>query len=117
MNTSSYKPSNFTLNEETVMKFLKMAKHLTQAFFIMNRVPITISRTAAALLFALGATTPTLAAVCNNVTFSLTNESDGPILVTQVRYRDLDSGDPSRRWVENVRDFSCPSGWTCATDE
>jgi hypothetical protein len=33
-----------------------------------------------------------------------------------VRYRDLDSGNPGRFWVENVRDFSCPSGWTCSTD-
>jgi hypothetical protein len=83
----------------------------------MNRGPITLSRTAIALVVALVATTPTLAAVCNNVTFSLTNESDGPILVTQVRYRDLDSGNPNQFRVENIRDFSCPSGWTCTSDE
>src|SRR5262245_48543402 len=99
------------------MKFLTMAKPLTQAVFRLPRHPLTRARTAFALLLALGATTPTRAAVCNNVTFSLTNESDGPILVTEVRYRDLDSGDPSQFRVENVQDFSCPSGWTCWTDE
>jgi hypothetical protein len=82
----------------------------------MKRAHITLSR-AAALVVTLVTTTPTLAAVCNNVTFSLTNVSDGPILVTQVRYRDLDSGDPNQFRVENVRDFSCPSDQTCATEE
>jgi hypothetical protein len=99
------------------MKFSTMAKHLTRTFFTLNRGHITPSRTATALVVALGAATPTLAAVCNNVTFSLTNQSDGPILVTEVRYRDLDSGNPGQFRVENVRDFSCPSEWTCATDE
>jgi hypothetical protein len=55
------------------------------------------------------------AAVCNNVSFSLTNVSDGPIRVTRVRYRDLDSGNPNRRWEENVPDFSCPASQTCFT--
>lgn len=69
-------------------------------------------------LFALFAlpVTATHAAVCNNVTFSLKNVSDGPIRVTRVRYRDLDSGNPSRRWEQNVDDFSCPAGDTCFTD-
>ena len=68
-------------------------------------------------LFALIALPGTAAnaAVCNNVTFSLINVSDGPIRVTRVRYRDLDSGNPNRRWEENVPDFSCPATQTCFT--
>lgn len=68
-------------------------------------------------LFALFALPGTAAhaAVCNNVTFSLVNNSDGPIRVTRVRYRDLNSGNPNRRWEENVPDFSCPASQTCFT--
>lgn len=66
-------------------------------------------------LFALPVSTAQ-AAVCNNVTFSLKNTSDGPILVSRVRYRDLDSSDTSRRWEQNVDDFSCPADETCYTD-
>ena len=97
------------------MKFVKTVQQLMRKVSFRNR-PFTLSRAAVALALALGSTTPALAAVCNNVTFSFINESDGPILVTRVRYRDLDSGDPSRFWVENVRDISCPSGWLCWTD-
>lgn len=79
------------------------------------RLPLA-TRSLAALLVALGAAAPAGAAVCNNVTFWLTNTSDGPILVTKVGYRDLDSSNPSKRWVENVNDFSCPAGQTCATN-
>jgi hypothetical protein len=68
-------------------------------------------------LFALIALpgTASHAAVCNNVTFSLTNVSSGPIRITRVGYRDLDSGNPGRRWEQDVPDFSCPAGQTCFT--
>ena len=82
----------------------------------MKRVHIILSSTAVALVVAIGSTTPTLAAVCNNVTFSLTNRSPGAITVTQVRYRDLNSGDPSQMRVENIRDFPCASNDTCTSN-
>jgi hypothetical protein len=68
-----------------------------------------------AAVVLLGSTTPTLAAVCNNVTFSLINGTDGPIEVRRVGYRDLDSGEPGTRREENVPNFACPSGDTCTT--
>jgi hypothetical protein len=55
------------------------------------------------------------AAVCNNVTFSLTNTSDGPIRIIRVGYRDLDSANPNRRWEQNVPTLQCPAGQTCFT--
>ena len=82
----------------------------------MKRVHIILSSTAVALVVAIGSTTPTLAAVCENVTFSFTNRSEGPIQVTGVGYRDLNSGDPNRRRVENVPNLPCASGDTCETD-
>jgi len=76
------------------------------------------ARTAASLLVALSALAaalPSSAAVCTNVVFGLINDSDGPIQVTQIGYRDLDSANTATRRVENVRDFACPSGDTCFT--
>jgi hypothetical protein len=58
---------------------------------------------------------PSQAAVCNNVVFSLTNKSEGPILITRIGYRDLNSSDPSARITENVKDFACPAGAPCET--
>ncbi len=81
----------------------------------MNRTLSHLSRVAAALL-AIGAAAGSQAAVCNNVVFSFTNISSGPILVSRVDYRDLDSSDSGRRWIQNVTDFACASGDTCATD-
>ncbi len=81
----------------------------------MNRHQLTLSR-AALILFAAVAATSSMAAVCQDVTFSLINQSAGPIQVVAVRYRDLDSNDTARRWEQNVTDFSCPSGFLCTTD-
>lgn len=83
----------------------------------MNRTAFTIARSLSLLCVAAGAVLPAGAAVCNNVVFSFTNTTDGPILVTKVGYRDLDSGKPSKRWVENVKDLACPAGQTCFTSE
>jgi hypothetical protein len=80
----------------------------------MNRTLSHLSRVAAAVL-AIGAAASSHAAICNNVVFSFTNISSGPILVSRVDYRDLNSSDPNRRWVENVSDFSCPAGQPCET--
>ncbi len=82
----------------------------------MQRIHAPLVRsTLAALLLAGGATLPALAAVCNNVTFSFTNTSGGPIKVTKVGYRDLDSSNPGKRRVENVADIQCPDTWVCFT--
>ena len=35
---------------------------------------------------------------------------------TQVRHRDLNSGDPSQMRVENIRDFPCASNDTCTSN-
>lgn len=77
----------------------------------MKRVHITLSGTAIALVAALGATTPALAAVCENVTFSFKNglSSERTINVVKVRYRDTDSSDPGKEWVENVHNTECPT--------
>jgi hypothetical protein len=80
----------------------------------MNRALSHLSRAAFALL-AVAAAASSQAAICNNVVFSFTNISSGPILVSRVDYRDLNSSDPNRRWVENVSDFSCPTLQTCFT--
>jgi hypothetical protein len=61
------------------------------------------------------AATPGRAAVCNNVVFTFTNQTDGPLLITKVGYRDLDAANTSTRWVENVKDVACPKGQTCET--
>ena len=73
----------------------------------MKRVHTILSRTAVALVVAIGSTTPTLAAVCENVTFSFTNRSEGPIQVTGVGYRDLNSGDPTAGASRTSR--TCPA--------
>lgn len=78
----------------------------------MNRTLSYLSRVAAAVL-AVGAAATSQAAVCNDVVFALTNTSGGPILISRVDYRDLDSSNTSTRWTENVPDLSCPSGHTC----
>ena len=85
----------------------------------MKRVHITLSRTAIALVVALGATTPTLAAVCNNVIFRFTNTTEGPIRVDEVGYRDLDSANPGQLRTEEVRrnPTRCASGATCDIPE
>jgi hypothetical protein len=83
----------------------------------MQRIHVTLVRSLAALLVACGATAPSLAAVCNNVSFSMINTSDGPIKILKVRYRDLDSSDTSKRWEQNVTDRECPAGWECTTSE
>jgi hypothetical protein len=78
---------------------------------------IRIASATVALGLALcGAAMPGRAAVCNNVVFTFTNTTDGPLLITKVGYRDLDAANPSKRWVENVKDVACPSQWTCKTE-
>lgn len=81
----------------------------------MNTLNIAAARSIAAASLAFAITLPAGAAVCNNVTFTLTNTSGGPIMVYEVGYRDLNSSKPSKRITENVSPFSCPSTYTCTS--
>jgi len=82
----------------------------------MKRIHMSLSRTAIALLVSLGATTPTLAAQCNDVIFSLRNMMGFDVEINRVRYRDLDAANAATRWVENVPNETCNIGQTCALD-
>jgi hypothetical protein len=78
--------------------------------------PRTFPAAALALGLALTAVaTSSHADVCNNVVFSFTNVTDLPILITRVGYRDLNSGSPDKRIIEQVKDVPCPKQSTCHT--
>ena len=71
---------------------------------------------AAALLVVVGMATPTMADVCNNVSFYAYNPNNDDIRIYRVRYRDLNSGDPNAFHTENVGDITCVRKSTCVTD-
>lgn len=71
------------------------------------------STIALAIALCAGAS-PGQAAVCNNVTFMFTNNTDGPLLIQKVGYRDLDSGNTGKRWTEDFKDVACPAHQTCS---
>ncbi len=82
----------------------------------MKTKRIRVTRNAAALLVAFGTTTPAMAAVCNDVTFTFTNATNDLIQVTKVGYRDLNSSNPNTRRVDNISTENCASEDTCTTN-
>jgi hypothetical protein len=71
---------------------------------------------AAALLAVVGAATPAMADVCNNVSFYAHNTNNDDIRIYRVRYHDRNSGNASAWVTENVGDFTCVRKSTCVTD-
>jgi hypothetical protein len=87
--------------------------HMSRSISIMTTRLVPAALALGLVLSA--AAMPGRAAVCNNVVFQFTNTTSGPLLLQKVGYRDLDSGDPNKRWIEDFKDVKCPAGDTCST--
>ena len=80
----------------------------------MNAFSSAAARGFATAVVSLAIGLPAGAAVCTQVTFALDNVTDGPILITQVGYRDLNSSNPSQRITEGLPgNMVCPAHTTC----
>jgi hypothetical protein len=80
----------------------------------MNATLTRITRLATACLTC-GLAAPSMAALCQDVTFTFNNShlSGGPIKVKKIKYRDITANQSGI--VENIVDKTCANGSTCTT--
>ena len=80
----------------------------------MSRMPVLLS--CAAILFtSIVATAPSMAAVCNDVTFRNHNTNAVDMKIYKVRFKDRNAGNPNAWHTEDLRDYTCAAGSDCVS--
>lgn len=96
------------------MKSITTAKTGTQKGLSASRLPLALSF-AAMVFTAIGASTPSMAAVCNDVIFRNHNTNATDMKIYKVRFKDRNAGNPSAWHTEDLKNYTCAAGSDCVS--
>lgn len=117
MSNSDYvirKTFHLNLIEEIDMKSLIITKPNIQRTLPKKHLQLVLN-CAVTLFITIGASVPSLAAKCNDVTFRNHNTSSNNLVISRVRFKDENSGDQNAWRTHNLRDYTCASHSDCVS--